>query len=378
MRRTLSGFLALALSTVGLAGCGIYSLPRVAAQGSTIVFAVPDGFGSGFGRALNQYISQNPTTDPSALTVDLNPPLEDFQRGEILFALHADASPESAILAYLPVRYITRVHVDEGSSASLPASGETYGVLGTNPQTGQIVALVDIPFSVSPATRYVFMERWRRTPGSTTFEKLSPMQVGSPAVPWRAWAGISNGTPLPADAPMEIRIVAGDTSAFFNDASFGFDKWFGSYSWRNFSTDLDHLTPRPKFRIWIDNPNPPPGTPRTPAAWEITLQYPTGKIEILGAELGTFHRSGGIVTVGATTGATTPCGATGTTKLSAVDPDQKTIWVDVVYRLRDFENCGRAGVNDFTPEPGTLRAYNADGVMLSSPFAYFDNWYSFP
>jgi hypothetical protein len=154
----------------------------------------------------------------------------------------------------------------------------------------------------------------------------------------------------------------------------GVDKWFGNYGLRDFTTDLERLTPRPTFRIWTENPSPPSGTPQRPAAWEFTLKYPPGKIEILGAELGAFHRSGAIATVRTATGSTPACGAEKVTAtISIVDPDQEAIWVDVVYRLRDFPTCGRAGPGDFEEESGSFRAYDANGVAISQPYHYLDD-----
>jgi hypothetical protein len=108
-----------------------------------------------------------------------------------------------------------------------------------------------------------------------------------------------------------------------------------------------------------------------------TLRYPTGKIEVTGAELGTLHRSGGFVAV--TPAASTPgdCNALGTARVSAVDPDQKAAWVNVVYRLLDFTNCGRAGPSDFTVVADSYKAYDEDGNAINEPYAYLDTNYSF-
>lgn len=379
MQHASSWILGLGLLGLVLPGCGTFSVPRVAANGTTIMIPVPDGFGSGFGRALNQNLAG--PTDPGTIFIpdpDPDSPLEDFQRGELLFALHAGSSPESTLVTYLPVRYITRVHLDEGSSAALPAPGESYISGGTNPQTGQVVALVDVPRDVDPDTYYIFMERWRRNdpPNDDNFVQLPPPQIGSPPLPWLSWAGFAGATPSP-DAPMEIQIVESSvTGSLFNDAVWGFDKWFGNYGWRNFTADLDSLIPRPKLRIWIENPSPPPGTPKRPAAWEYTIQYTSGKIEILGAELGALHRSGGIVSVSPATGSPASCSSTSTATISLVDPDQGSIWVDLVYRLRDFDDCGRAGSADFAEV--SVKAYKVDGSAIAAPYAYIDFYSSFP
>jgi hypothetical protein len=211
-RRVLSGFLGLALAAFGLAGCGTYTLPRVVAQGTTIVIPVPDLYGAGFGRVLNQSIPYG-NFDPATLAIPpiANSPLEDFQRGELLFALRkADSSLET----YLRVRFITRVHLDEAGGAALPAAGESFLNLGTPVQSGQTLAVVDVPSLTPPDTYYIFVERWKRKQypeDPSHFEKLPPMMIDSGTLPWLAWAGYIGGVPRP-DAPMPIRVVALDPS----------------------------------------------------------------------------------------------------------------------------------------------------------------------
>src|SRR5262245_42332402 len=115
MRRPASCGVALAAAAV-LLGCGIQPMPRVAANGSTITILVPNGFGAGFGRVLNQWVATQPvgSLNPATATLAIQDPptLEDFQHGEILFALRLTSDPTSGLVGYLPVRYITRVEVD--------------------------------------------------------------------------------------------------------------------------------------------------------------------------------------------------------------------------------------------------------------------------
>ena len=378
MRKTLSGFLGLALSSLGLAGCGTFSIPRVAAQGTSILIPVPDLFGAGFGRVLNASLADGDIMpENNELSPVAGSRLEDFQRGELLFALRDGPSVGSNLRTYLPVRFITRVHFDEASGAALPAAGEAYLNLGTPVQSGQTVAIVDIPYDTPPNIYYVFMERWKRDPEAPSFfVKQAPVNIPAGyfgTLPWRAWADWTGGTSRP-DWPLEIRVVASSYGSFFDATPRGFDKWNfnGNYSWRQYTEDLGYLVPHPKLRIWIGNPS----TLEYPAAWEITLEYPAGKLEVTGASLGRRHRSGGFLSVSPTTGSPTGCSAPGSTRISLVDPERQTQWVDVVYRLRNFANCGRAVPGDFTAMAGSQKAYNVDGNSIV-PIAYFDPEYSY-
>ena len=112
-----------------------------------------------------------------------------------------------------------------------------------------------------------------------------------------------------------------------------------------------------------ENPDPSARTTAGPAAWELTIQYPAGKIEVLGASLGSVNRSGGYAAVSPATSAPYGCGGTATTKVVVVDPGQKSVWVDLVYRPRDFANCGRAESGDFTAL-GLPKAYDVDGTVM--------------
>jgi len=373
MRRTLSGFLGLALSTLGLAGCGTFSIPRVAAQGTTIVFPVPAGFGAGFGRALNESLEYGVNPAGCAISPDQNSPLEDFQRGELLFALRTDSDVGSNLNTYLKVRYITRVHADEASRVALPPEGDAFYNIGTPLESGQTVAFVDIPYDVEPNTYYVFMERWKRDPQQANcFVKQAPIMFGTK--PWLAWAGLTGWGGQSPEAGMQIHVVASSYgSALFHDTAFGFDKWNvdGSYSFNGYTGALDYVIPSPALRLWVGDPS----TGQYPAAREFTLAYPAGKLEITGATLGGLHRSGGFVSV-STTSSPSGCDGSGTARISVIDPDKQAHWVDVVYRLRDFAQCGQAVLDDFTVVEGSQKAYNLDGNPINA-VVYLDPVYSF-
>jgi hypothetical protein len=336
---------------------------------------VPDAFGAGFGRALNRTLNFG-DVDPSDNVVSIDPLLDDFQRGELLFALRDGSTTNSNRITYLPVRYVTRVHADEASGASLPAEGEGYINMGTPIPTGQIVAFVDVPYLTPANTYYVLIERWRRISStSNNFAKLNPKLINwnTAPLPWVGWAGFGGwgGPASSPDAGMKIRIVENEHGPFFQDPLGGFDRWNGSYSYLDHAEGLSHLVPNLNLRIWIGEP----GTWILPAAWEMTLAYPAGKLEITGATLGRTHRSGGLVNV-STTDSPSGCGGPGTTHISVIDPDRQTLWVDVVYRLRDW-GCGRAVLSDFTTVENSLKAYDAEGNPMVSPVADLDPEYSF-
>jgi hypothetical protein len=335
-------------------------------KGTTIVFPVPDGFGAGFGRALNATL-QYGDVDLTLKSVDVESPLDDFQRGELLFALRAGPSTALARITYLPVRYITRVHADESSDAALPAE---LANVGTPIQTGQIVAFVDVPYTaeLTAGTYYVFVERWRRaSSGSTQFVQMTPTPINFNywPLPWVAW-----GATTSPDAGMKLRIVdqtPPGEGPFFHSPTLGFDKWGGGYHSLDHMDELNQLVPNLKLRIWIGDGQ------TNPAAWEMTLAYPAGKIEVTGAALGRIHLSGGLVSV-STTSSPAGCVGPGSTRISMVDPDQRSQWVDLVYRLRD-PDCGRAAAPDFTPV-GSSKAYDVDGNPISLP-PFIDPVYSF-
>jgi hypothetical protein len=375
MRSLLSAFLGVGIASGALLGCGTFSLPRVAARGTTIMIPVPDGFGAGFGRALNDALPVGPAVDPGEIDVPLasNPFLDDLQRGELLFALREGSTDGSPLHTYLPVRYATRVHAEESSRRVLPAEGDSFYPIGTPAEVGQTVAFVDIPSETDPGTYYVFVERWKRNevPQPTNrFAQLAPVMFGS--TPWLSWAGFNYSFSQP-NVGMKLHVVDSGHGELFHEATHGFDKWFvdGSYSAGIYGQDLDLLIPSPKLRIWLGNPN----SPNYPAAFELTLQYPAGKLEITGATLGNLHRSGALVGL-TKTESPEDCAGPGSAHISLVDPERRTQWIEVAYRLRDFEQCGRAGPDDFEVVPESLKAYDLDGTAITA-VAYPDPVYSY-
>jgi hypothetical protein len=275
------------------------------------------------------------------------------------------------------VRYITRVHLDESSGAALPAELEEYIPIGTPLPTGQIIAFVDIPLAeqLAPERYYVFVERWRRaSSGSTQFVQLTPVPINHNYWPNNPWIGWANFSP---DQGIPIRIVDQDPGAgdfvqeLFHHPAGGWDKWEGGYHFLDHMDDLEHLVPNPKLRIWIADFDPP----TVPAAWEITLAYPAGQIEVTGATLGRTHRSGGLVSV-STTSSPSGCEGSGTTHISVIDPDQQSLWVDVAYRRRD-PTCERITASDFEPVENSTKAYDLEGNPILPAVADIDQEYDF-
>lgn len=204
------------------------------------------------------------------------------------------------------------------------------------------------------------------------FEENLPY-IDDPPVVWKGWAGSipQHGLKLNVVAPPGGWLSFGWVD--FNP----FDVWdrvAGDYAGGNLSQqELESLAPRPVLTFVVQNPFVPP----FPAAWEVKLEYPLGKIEILGVELGTLHRSAAIASVGPTTGNPEACGDLGSTKISVVDPDRKAAFANIVYRLRDFENCGRAGEGDFAVVADSFKAYDVDGALIANPYFYVADDYSF-
>jgi hypothetical protein len=77
-----------------------------------------------------------------------------------------------------------------------------------------------------------------------------------------------------------------------------------------------------------------------------------------------------------TTGSTSPCETPGTARISMIDPDRYSQWIDVVYRIRN-PTCGRATVNDFIPVAGSIKAYDVDGSLIADLPPFIDPNYDF-
>ncbi len=362
-----------------LTACGTHTIPIAAVPGTTITIPVPDGFGAGFGRALNTKLSteaygQTVPGLPVPIGADY---LEDYQNGELLFALYGFTSScanKITFITYLPVRYITRVHVDEASRQATPAAEEPPAIDGTPPAVGQVLAFVDIPEVVPAPDRYcVFVERWKRHPSATTTFEEVPPHANDPPLVWRGWTGWY------PQRGLKLNVVAAPSGwpslGWVNFNPFDvYDEVAGNYVGGAVTQEeLGSLAPRPKLTFRVQNVFMPP----LPAAWEVEIRYPLAKIEILGVELGAVHRSAAIASLGPTTGTPGGCGDLGSTKISVVDPDRVAAFANIVYRILDFTNCGRAIAADFAVLGGSFKAFDVNGNLISNPYFYLDTAYSF-
>ncbi len=374
-KQLLAGIFGLAL--LASFGCGSTPIPRVAVAGTTITIAVPYFFGAGFGSTMNAYFMSNPPVVPFGVPrpaledvpYAASSGLEDEQRGEMLFALHDVDDPNSGFVTYLPVFRMLRVHMDEASAAVNPAPGETLPVLyGTDYRHGQAVAFLMIPKEVgagsAPMDYWIFPERWRRdTADPHDFAQEQPTINGVPDS-WLGWAGTGAGGGIP------IRIVSAETAGTQDlhrwTPEAVWDNYAGNYAQGDAADDLDVMLPRPKIMLQVTAQR------GNPAAWETSINYPRNKVEILGVEIGRRNRSGALVGWEPDEDLD-PCNEEeepGSFRVFMVDPEQKTPWVKIVYRVRplDEDGCqGRVVAGDFAIDSPTFRSYDADGLPFGTP-----------
>jgi hypothetical protein len=194
----------------------------VAVAGTTITIPVPLGYGTGFGLSISRAMTLNAfgLVDSRPDPPNLDPTFDDLQRGELTFALWRGG----AFLTYLPVRYITRVHLDEGTPAGVS------GAAGY--AKGQVLALVDIPraLSASPAgaNDSIIVQRWKRPLVANGSGQLVPFfedppQIGG--VSWRGWGALPvNGFgPEDPSQTIPIQIVAAPSTTSYFSPSLGWD-----------------------------------------------------------------------------------------------------------------------------------------------------------
>lgn len=370
MRSTTKLGLGVALLIVG-AGCGSRPIPLVAVPGTTIVIPVPHTFGAGFGRALNGVVATNPYTEltgPLAVAYTPGSALEDEQRGELLFELHDDTG---SFAGYLPIRYMTRLHVDEASQGASPSPSEPGGGGGGD---GETVALVDVPANVPAGSYTIEVERWLRDEANVGQFVQGPQPVlNDPPGPWVGWGWEdANGNDDPQKGiPFEVA----DVSTSYGNAFNPFKAWtnfLGNYvEGGNVKASLNKSIPRPKVYLYVVTPSGQP----LPASWELEVQYPRERIEVLGVELRRPHRSSGVAAWQRDPGALVDCSSPGmaTIKIMMIDLTQKTDLMSVAFRPRNFgDTCGgRAQASDFVITPGSLKAYDASGAPITTASAQF-------
>lgn len=357
--------------TLGSLGCGTSAIPTVAVEGTTITIPIPKGYPAGFGLALSRAM-----TSGSLVTALPQPnfsatsPWEDVQRGEVVFRLERGGN----LRTYLPVRLITRGHIDEATTAAESTSASSgWGV-------GQVLAFVDIPADVGPTPTDasgnvivpdgIVVQRFRRPLVPDGTGQLVPFVEDPPMIgssQWRGWAKIpwnTSGPENPLD-PIPITIVARPGNAPGLTPLRGWDHGFGALDEAAFDDDLELLLPNPKVRVWLSNPL----APSPPAAVEIQIQYPREYVDLRGAEVNRGSKSDGLVIFEPdpnTNPLPSDCGASelGTFRVKVIDPTSRTNEVYVPYRVRNFDKICRKRL---APADFTITAvvgYDQNGVQI--------------
>lgn len=370
MRWRLASALGAVLLLAGL-GCGSRPIPMVAVPGTTIVIPVPNPFAGGFGRALNGVVALDPYTEltgPVTVPYVQGSALEDEQRGELLFELRDGVG---AFAGYLPVRYMTRLHLDEASQSGSPGPGEPV----TGAADGETLALVDVPANVPKGPYTIEVERWLRDEvDPDQFVQAPQPTLVDPPGPWVGWGWEdANGA---NDDPMKgIPFEVADVNTTYPNAFSPFKAWtsfFGTYvEGSQIRQKLDRLVPRPRVYLYVPGPSGGP----LPAAWELEVQYPRHRIEVLGVGLWRLNRTGALITWDSDPGALVDCGSPGTAsiKIHMIDLAQSTDLVTLAFRPRHFGSCGgRAQAADFVVVPGSVKAYDDNGDPLTTTAQFID------
>jgi hypothetical protein len=100
---------------------------------------------------------------------------------------------------------------------------------------------------------------------------------------------------------------------------------------------------------------------------DFELEFPRNRIEILGVSARSKNRSSALVSWSADSFVSCTGSPTGRLRVHLIDPAAKTAALEVVYRLVNFEaTCrGRLDVEDLDVDPGSVRAYDRDGLPLA-------------
>jgi hypothetical protein len=328
--------------------CGTEPIPRVVVAGTTFTLPIPQEYPVGFGRVL--YPDGDPNNPPAFVQ---DAPLEDPQRGEMRFRAVPDDPGDPDV--YLPVRFITRVSVNE--------SAPGLAVLGVSGYEGQVIAILEVPSGTIQGNYKIQLERWRRNPANENkFDPLDPPEADGGN--WIGWAGAG------ADEGVPIRIVDHPEGQNDTNPLVGWGLFFGALNQSEMTDeDVRSVTPNPTFRV-----NTPaslsPGTP--PAAWEIKLTYPPWKFKITDVNLITQHPSDGLVTWD-TGDPSHACGtADDTLTIQVVDsgatPTIRGVWV--AFETQNFApampgpgcEAGPAQLAQVQEVTGSFKAYDKDGV----------------
>ncbi len=371
---TRSQILGAAVLVGGLSfGCGSYSVPMVAAEGTTIMLPVPNGYGTGFSRVISdamlaQYPSGQPipasffTNNTVSIPYDPGSSLEDEIRGELVLQL---TELYGTHVSYLPIRYITRVHSDETSVSGHP---------GTWPglSRGQVVAFVDVPDGAIPHNYghekfRIYVRKYTRMSGTPeVFEETTPLSEG---FPWTGWGSGVFGMDHSL-APIPIKLVKNpDPGPSYNPFT-AFEDIIG-YARYEVETSLkQELVPRPTlglvmFKGW--------GVPN-PAAWEASVSFPRSTVQVIGAELNSTQKSTAtlIFKPDDDTSSQACPGGTGTVTVSVIDPRKLANQVRLILEPRDLEECGRVASSDFQAS-GSARAWDENGVDLGPGWVLYNS-----
>lgn len=334
--------LVIGFGLVGMVGCGLEPVPKVAVFGTTIAILVPAAFPVGFGR----YIGENFDGDPNAAAADsyAGDPLEDPQRGELIFK--AVSGP---VEKYLPVRHITRVAIDESARGSTNPSAAFY--------FGQEIAFVDIPEEdelggFTEGSYNVEVSLWRRVQGVPGFTEIVVPIQDQGTKDWVGWGtdDASIGIPLiiesrNAPGPLFTRLLAwagaGNPLTYHQDIPIE-------------EEDLRETIPDPHVVLNVSGP---------PAAWEMQLDYPSNKLEIKRVSARINHPSAAIVTMNPQPSLNTNCNDMGTLTVQVAAAEPIATKAEIAFELLDFAACGRASASDFNVT--SMKSYNEDGILAA-------------
>lgn len=248
----------------------------------------------------------------------------DDQRGELRLELvgNEGSGLEPVVLH---TRYVTRVHADPASHASIFPHLFDW-------RLALVLALVDIPPDTPPGTYEIRYARRRRV-DATTYEDLTP--VVPPA-----------GTLLSV-LPPEIDLAGPDgaprTFAGTENPAIG----YAGSAWFDLTDELGRYVPYPKLVVGFH-----PAWD-LPAAAHLEIRYPLEKIRIEGV-IEEDHPSRGSVV------RWSDSRSEGRLRIDVVDPDRSVRGISVVFRLLDFPSKGRAELGDF--EVTSSMFYGLDGA----------------
>lgn len=315
-------------------------------EGTTATIAIPINFEVGYGRAwAGAPAGTPPNYDPVSA-------VEDLQRGELIFTLY-DGSTE---VAKLPVLFITRIARDPASSQFSHYHEDVF----------QPVAFVNIPQGLAEPgviEEYeIEIRRWRR-------DLDEGPNVFTPVTPDLNWVGWGKTDPGPTTQRIPIEVVGSPDGVDRYTPVEGWGLNLGQVQTGPFvPITIDLTVPRPEFRIQVPN-----SVQQPPYAWEMDVEYPNERMQVVDVRLIRGNPAGGHVAWSATPPPTSDCTANpptkGTLKLHVADPQGYSRGVAVVFALinQNQPACRkRIESADLQIVSGTPRAYNISGGTISA------------